>query len=259
MRKILILTYFFPPGNFAGSYRLFSWAKYLHKFGYYPIVVTRHWNKDQTDYAGISIEKEITIEKHDTYEVHNIPYKGNLRDRLKAKYGNKLTFLTKFLSLFELIFQNFITSIIPSRTLYYYAQELITKDPEIKYLFASGKPYILFRFGHFLKKEFPYLRWIADYRDDWTTSEFSVFIRTSPLDKILNKLEAISEKKLNAFARECSTKGVKWLVCTEKDRVKLDSRVHHALSIAWLKMEMHVVEGHEEWEAFLNKAESKIY
>jgi len=206
MRKILILTYFFPPGNFAGSYRLFSWAKYLHKFGYYPIVVTRHWNKDQTDYAGISIEKEITIEKHDTYEVHNIPYKGNLRDRLKAKYGNKLTFLTKFLSLFELIFQNFFTSIIPSRTLYYYAQELITKDPEIKYLFASGKPYILFRFGHFLKKEFPYLRWIADYRDPWNTHWWLI----KKMPSLLKRIESNSEKMWLSNADAFTTCSEEW-------------------------------------------------
>ena len=76
MRKILIITYFFPPGNFAGSYRLYSWARYLKQFGFYPIIVTRHWEKDQTDYAGISSNKNLTIINENGYEIHYIPYKG---------------------------------------------------------------------------------------------------------------------------------------------------------------------------------------
>ena len=68
-----------------------------------------------------------------------------------------------------------------------------------------------------------------------------------------------SEKELNKFALKCLARGAEYLVCTEKDRVKLDSRLVFALPIIWLKMKMNVVEGQEEWEAFLKKAESKIY
>src|ERR1035437_3990869 len=169
LKKIIILTYFFPPGNFAGSYRLFSWARYLHKFGFYPIIITRHWEKDQTDYAGISQKKEIEIQKHENYEVHYIPYNGNLRDKIKAKYGSKVRLITKLLSLVELIFQNFFISIIPSRQLYFYAKEYLEKNHDVRYVLASGKPYILFKYGHHLKIQFPYIRWIADYRDPWNT------------------------------------------------------------------------------------------
>jgi len=212
LKKIVILTYFFPPGNFAGSYRLYSWARYLHNFGFYPIVITRHWEKDQTDYAGISQKKEIEIRNFDGYEVHSLPYTGNLRDKIKAKYGNTFWFITKFLSLLELVFQNYFLYFIPSRNLYYYSKELIEKDKEIKYVFASGKPYILFRFGYLLKNQFPYLRWIPDYRDPWNTHWW--LIKKMPF--LLKIIEAQSEKKWLSNADAFTTCSDEWKTEIEK-------------------------------------------
>lgn len=206
LKKVIILTYFFPPGNFAGSYRLFSWARYLHKFGFYPIIITRHWEKDQTDYAGISQKKEIEVQKFDHYEVHSIPYNGNLRDKIKAKYGNKVRLLTKFLSLVELVFQNFFTPFIPSRKLYYYAKEFLEKNHDVRYLIASGKPYILFKFGHNLKQQFPYLRWIADYRDPWNTHWWL----NTKMPLILKSLEPKSEKRWLSNADAFITCSEEW-------------------------------------------------
>jgi tetraacyldisaccharide 4'-kinase len=71
--------------------------------------------------------------------------------------------------------------------------------------------------------------------------------------------QSINEKKFRVFARFCAAKGAQWLVCTEKDKVKLDHRMNLTLPIAWLKMEMNILEGKEEWLAFLEKAEAKIY
>ena len=215
LKKIIILTYFFPPGNFAGSYRLFSWARYLHQFGFYPIIITRHWEKDQTDYAGISQKKDVEINKHETYEVHSIPYTGNLRDKIKTKYGKRIRYVTKFLSLFELIFQNFFTSIIPSRQLYYYAKQYLANNPDVRYVIASGKPYILFKYGHHLKQQFPYIRWIADYRDPWNTHWW--LIKKMPF--ILKKLEARSEKKWLSNAEAFTT-------CSDEWRIEIEAFTH---------------------------------
>lgn len=59
--------------------------------------------------------------------------------------------------------------------------------------------------------------------------------------------------QLKAFAQSCAKKGAKWLVCTEKDYVKLDPSLSLALPIIWLQMEMNVVEGQKEWLAFLER------
>jgi len=46
LKKSLILSYFFPPGNFTVSYRIALWAKYLKEYDIYPIVVTRNWENN---------------------------------------------------------------------------------------------------------------------------------------------------------------------------------------------------------------------
>ena len=103
------------------------------------------------------------------------------------------------MSLFELVFQNYFTSLIPSRQLYYYAQQYLNNNQDVRYLIASGKPYILFKYGYNLKEKFPYLRWIADYRDPWNTHWW--LNKKTPL--ILKTIEPKSEKlwlsNANAF------------------------------------------------------------
>ena len=51
MKKILLISYFYPPANFVGVQLTAAWAKYLHEYGYYPIIITRQWNEGQTDLA----------------------------------------------------------------------------------------------------------------------------------------------------------------------------------------------------------------
>ena len=101
MKKILILSYFFPPSTITGSYRVNSWAKHLSKFGFYPIIVTRTWNENINNYYDLSssFSNEIIHEKHENYEVYYMPYKPNLRDKIINKYGeNKFQILRKFLT-----------------------------------------------------------------------------------------------------------------------------------------------------------------
>ena len=49
MKKVVILSYFFPPANFVGAERTAFWAKYLKEFDIYPIIITRCWNDNETD------------------------------------------------------------------------------------------------------------------------------------------------------------------------------------------------------------------
>ncbi len=70
--------------------------------------------------------------------------------------------------------------------------------------------------------------------------------------------QEVEEKELGRFAQICIKKEAQWLICTEKDRVKLKDSLSLILPIAWLQMELEVMEGKEEWQAFLVKAEAKI-
>lgn len=45
MKKVLIISYFFPPCNLTASQRSMGWARYLREQGWDPIVVTRNWEQ----------------------------------------------------------------------------------------------------------------------------------------------------------------------------------------------------------------------
>ena len=99
-----------------------------------------------------------------------MPYKGSLKDRIfeKNKKGKKL--IRKALSFKELYFQHSSIGALPYANIFKKATELI-KEEKIRNVIITGNPFECFHFGYELKKKFPSINWIADYRDDWTTSE----------------------------------------------------------------------------------------
>lgn len=60
--------------------------------------------------------------------------------------------------------------------------------------------------------------------------------------------------KLQEFALKCQSNGCEWLVCTEKDRVKLDEDWQFALPIIWVQVDLQIVEKAAEWNTLLENA-----
>ncbi|MBS0626567.1 MAG: tetraacyldisaccharide 4'-kinase [Verrucomicrobia bacterium] len=77
-------------------------------------------------------------------------------------------------------------------------------------------------------------------------------------EKILADHEMILERDLAALAEESKRLGAKYLVCTEKDFVKLDPRIETALPIIYLEMEMKITAGVENWQKLIAKIGQKI-
>lgn len=196
MKKVIILSYFFPPCNLTASQRAFSWAKHFHKFGIYPTIITRRWDNPIHTLIDVSkrTEKEIIHERNELYEVYYLPYKSNLRDRIYVKYGDsKRSFIRRFLTLFEIVMSHWTNKAIPFNNLYSFTENLISKNNSYQALVISGNPFIQFKFGYLLNKKFN-IKWIADYRDAWTTSEIND-INKNAFFKFINLIERYFEKK----------------------------------------------------------------
>lgn len=56
---------------------------------------------------------------------------------------------------------------------------------------------------------------------------------------------------LNKFAQHCLAQGAELLLCTEKDKVKMNESFVCALPVSWVKIQLHVVEGHQHWNSFI--------
>lgn len=196
MEKVLIITYFYPPCNLTASARPAAWSEYLHCFGYYPIVITRNWDipiNNSNDMSKVT-GKEEQMQVTETGTVYYLPYRPSLKDRLYARYGeNKFTSLRKALSFTELFMQNFFLKAIPFHNFYDKAVALIEGDNSIRKVILTVNPWVVFFIGYRLKKKFPHIKWIADYRDDWNTTE--LIRNRTLLQKIIFRLESHSEKK----------------------------------------------------------------
>jgi len=189
MKKVIIISYFFNPANFVGGERTLSWAKYLNKFGIYPIIITRQWNDGQKDLTDKIEYKEVIHEKHETYEVYRLPYKNSLRDKLAIK--NRFKLIQKVLTFKEIILSNFFIKSLSYSNFYFFTKKIIESDNSIKSIIASGRPFRSFFIGYKLKNDFPHIVWVADYRDEWTTHKSKN--TNNFLSKIIDYLEKKSE------------------------------------------------------------------
>ena len=196
MEQVLILSYFYPPCNLTAGQRVKGWTDFLNESGFQPIVVTRNWDlainspEDVLKSTGDSIK----IVSTDTFKVFYLPYKSGFRDRFYIRFkGSRVQKLSKILTFFELFMENFSTRFIPHRNLYVYSRKLLKENPEIKKVIITANPFNLFYFGYLLKCEFD-IEWIADYRDDWNTSDI-VHRSKSGVLAFIQHLQRKSEKK----------------------------------------------------------------
>ncbi len=205
MKKLLIISYFFPPCNLTASQRIQGWANYLSSFGYYPTIVTRNWDLviNSPEDTLISSGSEIVHEKNERYEVFYLPYKASARDEIYSRNKNNQLFqkVSKIFTFKNLILENYRNSAIPFSNMYDFSVDLLKRDLSYKLLLISGNPFIQFKFGYLLNKKFG-IKWIADYRDDWNTSELES--NSSGIKKIISKIQTKSEKKWVGSA-ECIT------------------------------------------------------
>jgi hypothetical protein len=181
VKKVLIISYFFPPSGFVGGERVSAWAEHLQDFGYYPIVITRNWKEGN---------EENEIIDHLKYaEVHSIRDNNTFQSKIR----NYTIFrpISRLLTLIEIIGSNFSIEFLHYRSMYHHARKILQSDPEIKYLIISGRPFESFSFGHRLQKEFN-LKWLPDYRDEWTTN--SVLRASSYMTRLFLRLNRRSER-----------------------------------------------------------------
>jgi len=169
MLKILILAYDFPPYVSVGGLRPYNWYKYFHKFGVYPIVITRQWSNlhgNLLDYISPSNTNDIIVEKSEQGTIIKTPYVPNFSNRLMLKYqDSKFKLLRKLISAYY-EFAQFIFLIGPKSKLYFAAKNYL-KNNKVDCIIASGDPFILFKYASKLGEKFD-IPWIADYRDPWS-------------------------------------------------------------------------------------------
>jgi glycosyltransferase involved in cell wall biosynthesis len=179
MKKVLILTYYWPPGGGAGVQRWLKFVKYLNQFGWQPIVYTAE--NGEMPVIDHSLEKDIpkntVVLKSKIWEPYNF-YKAFIgrkkEDKINASFlsENKKPSLTEKISVW--IRGNFF---IPDARKFWikpsinYLSHYLKKNP-VDAIVSSGPPHSMHLIALGLKKQFPNVKWVADFRDPWTEIDF---------------------------------------------------------------------------------------
>ena len=196
MKKVLIITYYWIPSGGAGVQRWVKFAKYLRQYGWEPIIYT----PENPEYPSIdhSFEKDIpadiTVLKTPIWEPYNV-YRnltGKKNQAINAGFisENKKQGWKDKLSIW--IRGNFL---IPDPRRFWikpsvrFLSDYLNENP-VDAIITTGPPHSMHLIGMGLKKNFPSLPWVADFRDPWTNIDFYKDLNLTWLaDKIHHKLE----------------------------------------------------------------------
>ena len=196
MKKVLIITYYWIPSGGAGVQRWVKFTKYLREFGWEPIIYT----PENPEFPSIdhSFEKDIQADiqliKTPIWEPYNIyrNLSGKKNEKINAGFisENKKQGWKDKLSIW--IRGNFLIPdprrfwIKPSvRFLTNYLQK-----NDIDTVITTGPPHSMHMIGLGLKKNFPNLKWVADFRDPWTNIDFYKELNLSWIsDRIHHRFE----------------------------------------------------------------------
>lgn len=208
MKKVLIITYYWPPAGGPGVQRWLKFVKYLPEFGIKPVVFI----PQNANYP--TLDKDLASEVSQDLEILKLPitepykwasyFSKNKTKSISSgmiKPENKQG-LTERLLLY--IRGNFF---IPDARVGWVEPSVnflskYLKNNTIETVITTGPPHSLHLIGRQLKKTFE-IQWIADFRDPWTTIGYHKKLKLT--EKAASKHKTLESKVLNEADRILTT------------------------------------------------------
>ena len=185
-KKVLIITYYWPPSGGSGVQRWLKFSKYLRDFNIEPVIYT----VDNPSYPinDTSLESEIPLGlevlKQPIFEPNSfLSIFGNNKKKESAGFLNpKPTLLGRF---FQYVRANYF---IPDARKFWIKPSVkflsnYLKNNEIEVVITTGPPHSMHIIGLALRDKFK-IKWISDFRDPWTEIDY---FQQLPLTKKANK------------------------------------------------------------------------
>lgn len=178
MKKVLILTYYWPPSGGGGVHRNLKYAKYFRDFGWEPVIYTA----EDADYPSIDeslfrdVPDNLEVVKHPIWEPYDLYrkmvgikkdkkiYSGFISENKKMGFKQRLSIWIR---------GNFF---IPDARKFWirpsvkFLKKYLEENP-VDAVISSGPPHSMHLIGLGVKKATG-LPWVADFRDPWTNIDF---------------------------------------------------------------------------------------
>jgi len=201
MKKILIITYYWPPAGGPGVQRWLKFTKYLPEFGYEPhVYIPENPSYPIIDESLASdINPQVKIVKNKIWEPYQLAEKLNPKNKAyKGGHFEKKESQSLMSHLSVFVRGNFF---IPDARKFWikpsieFLKDYLQKE-NIDTIVTSGPPHSMHLIGLGLKKFNPNLKWVADFRDPWTQISYHKEL----------KLTSWAAKKHKDLEREVMTK-----------------------------------------------------
>lgn len=201
MKKVLIITYYWPPASGPGVFRFLKFVKFLPKYGYIPYVLTvKNGSYPSIDKSLLNEEStDLNVTRTYTLEPFALFNKltGNKGKSLPVGIApqKKDSVLKKLM--FYIRANYFIPDARKGWNIFAYkkAKRIISSE-NIDYLITTGPPHSTHLIGLKLKRNLN-SKWIADFRDPWTNIYYNQFFPRT-------KKTEIKDKKLESKVLEQS-------------------------------------------------------
>jgi len=167
MKKVLIVSYYFPPYTGIEGHRAFSWYTHFKNTGIYPIIVTRHWREgEQNSWKDYQTDcgDTLAIENTNNGEVHRLPYRANnLFSKLR-----KIPLTAGIYYWVQKIFGNIHLETNAYDSLYQYSHKLCTTEKP-DFIIVSSPPLNIIHIASKLYDEFK-IPYAVDFRDTYNNN-----------------------------------------------------------------------------------------
>lgn len=185
MKKVLIVTYYWPPAGGGGVQRWLKFVKYLSKAGWTPIVYVpenaEYPLEDSSLVSEVPESAQIIGTKifeprklfKKIFKKENVEVKG-VKDQLdnlfyipskQRKWHQNLAIWIRANMFIPDARKAWVKPSIKFLASY-------IRDHQIETIVTTGPPHSLHLIGLALKKQFPDIFWVADFRDPWMEIEY---------------------------------------------------------------------------------------
>lgn len=200
MKKVLIVTYYWPPAGGPGVQRWLQFSKHLPEFGFQPIVYKPKNPSYPIRDISLEISPEVEVIEKSIFEPYSFAEllsksdsktisSGIIKSKKKQSWKERLMLYIR---------GNFF--IPDARVLWVKPSISFLKDylqkHQIETVITTGPPHSLHLIGLGLKKIYPQLQWIADFRDPWTTIGYHSALKLT--EKSKQKHLALENQVLNS-------------------------------------------------------------